>query len=482
MASAATFVERRVCTRVPTMSRFTLTTLVFLVAHCLHRRYANALLQPGSNANRPTSSPTLPLKRTRALFTLFGQPNVVDRPSETPPTSSLSDKKHSHTLAIMTVPRSASARIANEAILETAMSVTTEKLSVILRVDAAVEGKSRVSLTQLRRYAGEIYSMAWDAALGLEGRSGTVASGGNLLDLIVYPQNMPNTPPEGWIDLRPDLSCICSHDSITGWISSDAAGGSGAKFASQEGKGFGGLKEHVGAVNAERKLKGLQPLEPLHVDNWPDGAEVKGDSNIVFLEDEDAIDRQIREEGEARVKIDNEDPNTLGLIGPGGLPIPPSSLYQSVCVGGTFDGMHYGHRKLLTLAISSVQPINGRLLIGVTQDEMLTKKAFSESIPPLEKRIEGVLEFIGNLAPGMKNRIRCVPINDEYGPPGQLENNDFDALILSHETLPTGRKLNAFRQDVLGLQPLKLLCTQRTEPHGMSSTAMRRMRDTGKTS
>jgi phosphopantetheine adenylyltransferase len=146
--------------------------------------------------------------------------------------------------------------------------------------------------------------------------------------------------------------------------------------------------------------------------------------------------------------------------------------------------MHYGHRKLLTLAISSVQPINGRLLIGVTRDEMLTHKAFAEAIPPLEDRIAGVLDFIGNLAPGMKNRIRCVPISDEYGPPGQpLDSivypgvvNDYDALVLSHETLPTGRKLNVYREEVLGMEPLKLLCTQRTEPHGMSSTALRRMR------
>ena len=80
--------------------------------------------------------------------------------------------------------------------------------------------------------------------------------------------------------------------------------------------------------------------------------------------------------------------------------------------------------------------------------------------------------------------IRCVPISDEYGPPGQPPEsesypglqNDFDALVLSHETLPTGRKLNRYREDTLGIPPLKLLCTQRTEPHGMSSTALRRIR------
>lgn len=429
--------------------------------------------------------------------------NDVDTPP-TPQENHQVQKKHKHTLAILTMPHSTSARIANEAILETAISVTTDKLSVVLRTNTGGsnsrtgEGHSNVSLTQLRRYAGEVYSMAWDAALGLDEResnrsennksgdgilAGPLASGGKLLDLIVYPQSMPNTPPEGWIDLRPDLSCICSHDSITGWITSDLyAGGSGRQYASKEGQGVGGLQEHVNAVNAERGLKGLEALEALHVYDWPDGAEVTGDPNVVFLEDEDAFEKKDKEADNVSNSFSDEGG---GSIGPGGTAIPPSSLYSSICVGGTFDGMHYGHRKLLTLAISSVQPIDGRLLIGVTRDEMLTHKAFAERIPPLEDRIAGVLNFIGDLAPGMKNRIRCVPISDEYGPPGQPMGsevypgvvNDFDGLVLSHETLPTGRKLNVYRGEVLGLEPLKLLCTQRTEPHGMSSTALRRMRN-----
>lgn len=426
------------------------------------------------------------------------------------------------------MPHSASARIANEAILEAAISVTSTKLSVVLRtntggsnsVTGEADDSNSVTLTQLRRYAGEVYSMAWDAAFGLDERSSsssssttasssgnTITSGSQLLDLIVYPQNLPNTPPEGWIELRPDLSCICSHDSITGWITSNTnAGGSGIHYANTQGQGKGGLVEHVSAVNAQRQLKGLAPLEALHVNDWPDGAEVTNDPNVVFLEDEDAFDkiRMRRSSSEGSRVVSNMDgddnnnngensrtrrkedsssksSNTNGLIGPGGTSIPPTSLYSSVCVGGTFDGMHYGHRKLLTLAISSVQPMNGRLLIGVTRDEMLSNKAFAECIPTLDERIAGVLDFIGNLAPGMKNRIRCVPINDEYGPPGQPNQsvNDFDALVLSHETLPTGRKLNAYREKVLGLAPLMLLCTQRTEPHGMSSTALRRMRTNG---
>lgn len=517
------------------------SVVVALLSFVRHPQPSSALLQPHNILH--TASPYHHHVQTRsrasnvASFPYYqatsSSSDVDTATSQAPPTP----KKHKHTLAILTMPQSASARIANEAILETAISITTERLSVVLRTNTGGtdsltgEGYSNVSLTQLRRYAGEIYSMAWDAAVGLDEKerdqqtngdeddallAGPITQGKKLLDLIVYPQNMPNSPPEGWIDLRPDLSCICSHDSITGWISSnDFATGSGRKYASKEGQGLGGLRAHVDAVNAERKVKGLQPLVALHVDDWPDGAEVTGDPNVVFLEDEDAFEK-IRGSSSSSNKISSSEmEEKSGLTGSsiiGGTAIPATSLYSSVCVGGTFDGMHYGHRKLLTLAISSVQPISGRLLIGVTRDEMLTHKAFADRIPPLEERMAGVLEFIGNLAPGMKNRkfalcyqrvffnlmlfcsyiitiftstgIRCVPISDEYGPPGQPPEsesypgiqNDFDALVLSHETLPTGRKLNRYREDTLGIPPLKLLCTQRTEPHGMSSTALRRIR------
>ncbi len=295
--------------------------------------------------------------------------------------------------------------------------------------------------------------MAWDAAVGLDEKesaqqtngeeeeedassAGPITQGKKLLDLTVYPQNMPNSPPEGWIDLRPDLSCICSHDSITGWISSnDFATGSGRKYASKEGQGLGGLNAHVDAVNAERKVKGLQPLVALHVDDWPDGAEVTGDPNVVFLEDEDAFEkiRASSSTSSSNVSSGEKEEAKSGLTGSsiiGGTAIPATSLYSSVCVGGTFDGMHYGHRKLLTLAISSVQPISGRLLIGVTRDEMLTHKAFADRIPPLEERMAGVLEFIGNLAPGMKNR-ECVSCYQSV-PFNQMFFYSYNIIILYH--------------------------------------------------
>jgi cytidyltransferase-like protein len=162
----------------------------------------------------------------------------------------------------------------------------------------------------------------------------------------------------------------------------------------------------------------------------------------------------------------------LGILG--GVRIGDDTLFQRVSVGGTFDGLHYGHRKLLTLAVSSVDPLSGSLLVGVTSDEMLTKKKLSRLIPPLSERIESVRKFLDKLSPGLKNRRKIVAINDTFGPPGR--DKDFDALVLSHETLPTGHELNE-RRASMGLPKLKLLCTRRTEPNSMSSTALRRLRD-----
>ena len=422
-------------------------------------------------------------------------------------------RRHGHTLAILTYPHSASARIVNGAILETAMSVTSDKLSVVIRASAADDDGVAASLTQLRRYVGEVYSVAWDAAFGIRegkrrGKEGgdydededdddnepsfakygddsenskiATSEGWKLLDLIVYPENVPNVATEDEIALRPDLSCVCGRDSIA-----------------LRGRGGGGgwsLREHVDAVNAERASGGISgTLEALHVDVWPDGADATCDPNVIFLEDDDAFEGISMEElTSSSSSFDRRRRRRENNIDACDGPIDAihriaSPLYSSVCVGGTFDMMHYGHRKLLTLAVSSVRPDTGRLHVGVKSDDMLTRKAYARCIRPYDERVAGVLDFVSNLSPAMDGRVRCVPLSDEYGPPGLPVDtpsrascpglpNDYDALVISHESLPAGRRLNIHREEVLGLRPLKLLCTQRTEPHGMSSTALRRMR------
>jgi phosphopantetheine adenylyltransferase len=292
---------------------------------------------------------------------------------------------------------------------------------------------------------------------------------------------LPNAAPEQWIHILDDLQVVCSHDSICGWMSTEA-GGSGVRF--QSTGGAGGLDAHVNAINVDRIQRGLTPVEALHVDPWPQGATMDfcAANNVMFLDDDDdGDDSMMGWASSTPTNNNNDEEEVVSTYSSnsflGGARIASSSLFQSVAVGGTFDSMHYGHRKLLTLAVSSVSPLTGKLLIGVTQDRMLQHKQFSELIPTLDQRIQGVKDFVHRLAPGMKNRLRIVPIEDAYGPPGSGDGGDFEALVLSHETLDTGHKLNEHRVQTLGAKPLVLLCTRRTEPYGMSSTALRRLKN-----
>ena len=391
-------------------------------------------------------------------------------------------------MAILTLPKSSTDSIANEAILETCMKHTTEKLSIVLRCPDDTIPK----LNELRRYVGEIYSMAWDVVLNIQGSSNN--SNGELLNVIIYPQHLPNAAPENWITHRPDLNCLCSHSSIIGWVSNTSSSSTGKFFENVEGSGVGGLQSHVDAVNGDRSRRELEDVHALEVDEWPDVCTKKllnVDDHVLFLEDDDDDDDEDdeddnRENDEKRQmqRSQSLSSSSSSDAAIGHYRIPNSSLYNSVAVGGTFDGVHYGHRKLLTLAISSVVPNSGKLIIGITTDEMLQQKQYAEYIPTLKERMKAVRSFVDDLAPGMKNRIKIIPIKDKYGPPGCDPNsdtygtleNDFDALVLSHETLPTGEKLNEHRVNVLGLEPLTLLCTRRTEAHGMSSTTLRRIR------
>lgn len=378
-----------------------------------------------------------------------------------------------HTLAILSMPTTSTDKIANEAILDKAVQ-HTRKLSVVLRC----QGDTSPSLAQLRRYVGEVYSTLWDVAM---------ASGDpDFCDVVVYPQNLPNAAPESWIHCAPDLDSVCSHDSICGWVS-ESAMGRGLQFQKREGDGMGGLDNHVSAMNAEREYRDLPPVVAVHVDPWPKGASAEWQSQhlVAWLDDEneEEEDRDTKQSATAAGGLNgqangdrNGDRDLSGTL-IGGARIPTECLFEKVAVGGTFDGMHYGHRKLLTLAVSSVNPRSGKLMVGVTVDDMLRHKSFNEEIPQIKERIDGVRDFLYRLAPGIKNRIKLRAIDDAYGPPGTIdEGKDFDALVLSHETLDNGHKLNEYRQNVLGLEPLALLCTRRTEPYGMSSTALRRRR------
>jgi phosphopantetheine adenylyltransferase len=66
-------------------------------------------------------------------------------------------------------------------------------------------------------------------------------------------------------------------------------------------------------------------------------------------------------------------------------------FYNKIALGGSFDHLHNGHRKLLTYA--STYCVN-TLVIGIMADSMLHKKTHADLISSYRCRKESVMEFI----------------------------------------------------------------------------------------
>ncbi|ORZ00508.1 hypothetical protein BCR43DRAFT_408388, partial [Syncephalastrum racemosum] len=112
--------------------------------------------------------------------------------------------------------------------------------------------------------------------------------------------------------------------------------------------------------------------------------------------------------------------------------------FARVAVGGTFDHIHGGHKILLTMtALLASESI----VVGVTDDSMLTTKKYREYIAPTEKRIQAVEAYIDTVRRGITSQV--VPISDPFGP--TITDPSIQALVCSRETLKGGDAVNTER-------------------------------------
>ncbi|KKA26453.1 hypothetical protein TD95_000166 [Thielaviopsis punctulata] len=150
--------------------------------------------------------------------------------------------------------------------------------------------------------------------------------------------------------------------------------------------------------------------------------------------------------------------------------------FSTVCIGGTFDHLHEGHKLLLSAGVLLLRlPRDGRakLVIGITGDEMLKSKKFAELIEPWSARAHGVVSFLASLLDTREMRgkhidaldvvkeetpgtltasfragavsVQCVTIQDGFGPTVTCE--DMQALVVSGETRAGGTAVNAKRAE-----------------------------------
>lgn len=110
---------------------------------------------------------------------------------------------------------------------------------------------------------------------------------------------------------------------------------------------------------------------------------------------------------------------------------------MKVCLGGTFDRLHDGHKSLIRKAFEIVGN-NGLVYIGITKGKIISEK---KDIPPFNKRKKDLEQFLINEK--LSKRAIIFPIYDKYGPSVK---DDFDAIVVSPATVETAYEINKIRE------------------------------------
>jgi cytidyltransferase-like protein len=351
------------------------------------------------------------------------------------------------------MPSSPLDHITNTYVLRSAISTAVatsppSSLHVLLRATSVNPTPNRA---QVFDYLQEMYRYIWDA-ISTSPASSTPAP---LLDVLLYPP-LPNVAAASLVELDPTITTIVGTVSSRGWFTK----GSISEASGPDGT----LLDHANAVSAARVARNLSPIaNVVQLDAPPEVRCLTSDDNkddVVFYE-----------------LAGYSSPDM-----PPGNSSDPTCNYAHVAVGGTFDRLHYGHRRLLTLALSSVCSNSGVLTVGVTSDSMIAEKvkkkkaksgdAVAEmNIQDEKTRLANVRSFVSRLGVGVKNRVRYVLLNDKFGP--VITDPTVSALVCSSETLAGGVECNRIREEA-GFDKVKMLVAIRGEEGGMSSTSLRR--------
>ena len=122
---------------------------------------------------------------------------------------------------------------------------------------------------------------------------------------------------------------------------------------------------------------------------------------------------------------------------------------MNVALGGTFDPVHDGHRKLFERAFEL-----GDVTVGLTSDELAPKTRHVERyVRPYDRRKRDLEAELTDLADEHGHESEIRELTD---PTGIAVEPEFDALIVSPETRAGGERINEIRRE-RGHDPLELV-------------------------
>jgi len=109
-------------------------------------------------------------------------------------------------------------------------------------------------------------------------------------------------------------------------------------------------------------------------------------------------------------------------------------MFEKAVIGGTFDVLHKGHKKILEIGFQ----ISNSVIIGLTSDEFANRFRAVET-SPYEDRRKSLEEFLEEF----KKLYNIIKIDDAYGI--ATIDPDIDCIVVSEETLLRAQEINAIR-------------------------------------
>ena len=122
--------------------------------------------------------------------------------------------------------------------------------------------------------------------------------------------------------------------------------------------------------------------------------------------------------------------------------------YKNAVLGGTFDHLHAGHKRILDFAFHIADHVH----IGVTSDDFVKDKNLANLIEPYSTRIESVKQYI--LENKLESRSSFEVLSDIHG--SAAESDSIDLIVATGETKANAVEINKRRKS-LGKKELKIV-------------------------
>lgn len=112
--------------------------------------------------------------------------------------------------------------------------------------------------------------------------------------------------------------------------------------------------------------------------------------------------------------------------------------YSHICLGGTFDHLHLGHKRIIDFAFH----LGKKVTIGITSQELVGKKDYSDQIESFHVRKEGVLRYLEQRK--YVNNAKIEQLEDIYG--SATDDASLSAIIVTEDTIKNAKKINEKRK------------------------------------